>query len=209
MACLEVSGVGKRFRRRVALDRVSLSVGAGEAVALVGENGAGKSTLLRICAGLLTPDSGSVGVRGRVGYCPQAPGLVDLLSADEHLALFAPGLGLSREQALSDGRRLLGELAFPNDDRAQARHLSGGARQTLNLALALLGDARVLLLDEPYQGFDHGAYISFWEHVAGWKAEGRAILIVTHLLVDRTAADRVVELAIPSRERARAGQEVR
>jgi ABC-2 type transport system ATP-binding protein len=180
---------------------VSLEARAGEAVAIVGENGAGKSTLLGICAGLVRADSGQVHVAGRVGYCPQQPGLFDLLSADEHLALFAPGLGLSRERALVEGRRLLAELGFPVDDGAQTRRLSGGARQKLNLALALLGDARVLLLDEPYQGFDHGAYVSFWEHVDRWRAEGLAVVIVTHLLADTGLVDRVVELAIAADRR--------
>ncbi len=202
-ASLDATAIDKRFGREVVLDCASVSVRAGEAVALVGENGAGKSTLLRICAGLLAPDSGNVAAHRRVGYCPQEPGLVDLLTTDEHLALFAPGLGLTREQAARDGRRLLSELAFPAEDRSQARHLSGGARQKLNLALALLGDARVLLLDEPYQGFDHGSYVSFWQHVERWKAEGRAVLIVTHLLADTALVDRVVELSIPAQPRSR------
>jgi ABC-type Na+ transport system ATPase subunit NatA len=175
---------------------------AGEAVEVVGENGAGNSTLLRICAGLSAPDSGNVVAHGRGGYCPQYPGLVELLTTDEHLALFAPGLGLTREQAARDGRKLLSELAFQAEDQSQARHLSGGARQKLNHALALLGDARVLLLDDPYQGFDHGSYVSFWQHVARWKAEGRAVLIVTHLLADTALVDSVVELSIPSQPRS-------
>jgi ABC-2 type transport system ATP-binding protein len=199
---LDAARVGKRFGRKVVLDGASVSVRGGEAVALVGENGAGKSTLLQICAGLIAADSGRLAVHGRIGYCPQVPGLVELLTADEHLALFAPGLGLSREHAISEGRQLLSELAFPADERSQARHLSGGARQKLNLALALLGGARVLLLDEPYQGFDRGSYVSFWEHVSGWKAAGCAIVIVTHLLADSTHVERVVELAIPRQPRA-------
>jgi ABC-2 type transport system ATP-binding protein len=203
-ARLDASAIGKRFGRKVVLDDASVSVRAGEAVALVGENGAGKSTLLRICAGLIAPDSGDVAAYGRVGYCPQAPGLVELLTTDEHFALFAAGLGLTREQAARDGRGLLSELAFPIDDQSQARHLSGGARQKLNLALALLGDARVLLLDEPYQGFDHGSYVSFWQHVARWRAEARAVLIVTHLLADTALVDRVIELSIPDQARSRA-----
>jgi ABC-2 type transport system ATP-binding protein len=195
---LEASAVVKSYGSKRVLDGVSFDARAGEAVAIIGENGAGKSTLLRICAGLIGPDSGRVAVGGRVGYCPQEPGLFDLLSADEHLALFAPGLGLSRDQGVREGRSVLSELGFPVGDRSQARHLSGGARQKLNLALALLGQARVLLLDEPYQGFDHGAYVSFWEHVSRWKATGMAVVIVTHLLTDVTLVDRVVELAIPS-----------
>jgi ABC-type multidrug transport system ATPase subunit len=195
---LAANGIVMSFGRKRVLDGVSLEVAPGEAVAIVGENGAGKSTLLRVCAGLVQPDAGEVRVGGRVGYCPQEPGLFELLSAEEHLALFAPGLGLSCEQGLRQGRGLLAELGFPSGDRAQTRHLSGGARQKLNLALALLGGARVLLLDEPYQGFDHGAYVSFWEHVTRWQAEGMAIVIVTHLLTDTGLVDRVVELTIPS-----------
>jgi ABC-2 type transport system ATP-binding protein len=193
---LEASGIFKSYGRKHVLHGVSLELRPGEVVAIVGENGAGKSTLLRICAGLIRPDRGRLVVRGRRGHCPQDPGLFELLSADEHLALFAPALGLSRADGLREGRRLLSELGFPVGDRAQARHLSGGARQKLNLALALLGDSRVLLLDEPYQGFDRGSYVSFWEHVSGWRAKGLAIVIVTHLLTDTAHVDRMIELSV-------------
>ena len=195
---LEASGVVKRFGRRAVLAGVSLAVGAGEMVALVGETGAGKTTLLRICAGLLSPDEGRVTVRGRIGYCPQQPGVLDLLSADDHLGLFGAGMDMPRERALSEGHRLLGELGFPPGERALVREFSGGARQKLNLALALLGDPPVLLLDEPYQGFDRGAYVSFWEHVERWRKQGRAVVIVTHLLAETHRVDRVVELAVTS-----------
>jgi len=194
---LEAVGIRKAYGRRVVLAGVSLSVHAGESVAIIGENGAGKSTLLRICAGLMRPDTGTVAVSGRLGYCPQQPGLFDLLSADEHLGLLAPVLGLSRENAIREGHRLLSEFAFPVGERTQTRHLSGGARQKVNLALALLGGPGVLLLDEPYQGFDHGAYVSFWRHVARWTGEGLGVVVVTHLLADRDLVDRVVELSIP------------
>jgi ABC-2 type transport system ATP-binding protein len=199
---LDAVAITHSYGRKLVLDGVSLSVQAGEAVAIVGENGAGKSTLMQICAGLIRPDGGELQLRGRVGYCPQVPGLFDLLNADEHLALFAPALGLTEEQVAREGRTLLGELGFPVGDRSPTRHLSGGARQKLNLALALLGGARVLLLDEPYQGFDRGAYVSFWEHVAAWRAEGLAVVVVTHLLADLSLADRVVELTIPGRSRS-------
>jgi ABC-type multidrug transport system ATPase subunit len=202
--CLEACGVSKSYGHRLVLDNVSLAVQAGESVAIIGENGAGKSTLLRICAGLMRPDHGRVNVAGRLGYCPQQPGLFDLLSADEHLALLAPALGLSRAEAIREGHRLLAEFAFPIAERTPTRHLSGGARQKVNLALALLGRPSVLLLDEPYQGFDHGAYVSFWEHVARWSAEGLGVVVVTHLLADRALVDRVVELSIPTQpERGR------
>ena len=182
---LAAHAIRKRYRRRVALDGASLEVHAGEAVALTGENGSGKTTLLRICAGLLAPDSGSVYRSGRVGYCPQEPGLFDHLTIGEHLQLFGDA---------GEGTRMLRELGLPPNNRTIARELSGGSRQKLNLVLAVLGAPQVLLLDEPYQGFDRGTYIDFWRHVRQWRDEGRAVLVVTHALTDLDRVDRVVEL---------------
>src|SRR5579875_3205746 len=191
---LEARGICHRYGEREVLRDVSLVVEPGERVALIGENGAGKSTLMRICARLLVPQAGTLRIEGRAGYCPQIPGLHDLLTADEHLALFSPALGLSREDGVRRGRLLLSEFGFPAGERAQVRHLSGGSQQKLNLALALLGDARLLLLDEPYQGFDHGSYMNFWDHVARWSERGIAVVVVTHMLQDLDLVDRIVEL---------------
>jgi ABC-2 type transport system ATP-binding protein len=176
------------------LDGVSLEVRPGEAVAIVGENGAGKTTLLKVCAGLLPPTAGEVEVSGRFGYCPQEPGLLELLTPAEHLVLFGAAAGLPRKAALAEGRLLLGELGASADESIVSRDLSGGTRQKLNLVLALLGEPRLLLLDEPYQGFDLGAYVNFWEHVDGWRGRGRAVVVVTHLLSEQERVDRVVEL---------------
>jgi ABC-type multidrug transport system ATPase subunit len=193
---LIATGISKSFGRRAALKGVDLEVASGEAVAVVGANGSGKTTLLRICAGLLDPGGGEVRISGRVGYCPQDPGLVDLLNADEHLILFGRGLGLSRRASLEQGRAALASVGFPVADRAVVRDLSGGTRQKLNLALALLASPEVLMLDEPYQGFDLGSYLDFWKHVDGWREEGRAVVIVTHLLAESERVDRTVELTI-------------
>lgn len=193
---LHADAIEKRYGERLVLDRASLSVDAGEAIALVGENGAGKTTLLRICAGLVAADGGRVSVSGSIGYCPQEPGLLELLTVDEHLRLFGAGLGLSPADSISVGHARLAELGLTRDSDTLVRSLSGGSRQKLNLALALLGEPAVLLLDEPYQGFDHGTYVSFWEHVDGWRAEGRAVIVVTHLLTETVPIDRVVELRV-------------
>ncbi|HEX5195344.1 MAG TPA: ATP-binding cassette domain-containing protein [Solirubrobacteraceae bacterium] len=192
---LTASGLHHSYGARKVLRDVSLTVRVGERIAIVGENGAGKTTLMRICARLLAPDAGTLEIDGRVGYCPQIPGLHDLLTPDEHLALFSPALGLTREQGIARGRELLAEFGFPGGDHgAQIRHLSGGCQQKLNLTLALLGGARLLLLDEPYQGFDHGSYMNFWDHVARWSRQGIAVIVVTHMLADLDLVDRVVSL---------------
>ena len=197
---LAARDISKHFRRATVLEGVNLDVSAGEIVALTGENGAGKTTMLRICAGLLRADSGSVRVAGRIGYCPQVTGLFELLTAQDHLVMFGRGAGMHRDEVLRRGRRILEEFDYPFREKAVTKVLSGGTRQKLNLALALLADPRVLLLDEPYQGFDHGTYLNFWDHCDKWRADGKAVVIVTHMLAELGRVDRVVELpAHPSR----------
>src|SRR6202040_680006 len=108
-------------------------------------------------------------------------GVLDLLTVDEHLELFGRAMDLPPEAALRAGHRILAELRFPVGDRTVASHLSGGNRQKLNLTLALLGEADVLLLDEPYQGFDYGTYVNFWDLVDAWREAGRVVGVVTHI----------------------------
>ncbi len=194
-AQLTVSQVSKRFGRNVVLDRVDLTVRGGEVIALTGENGAGKTTLMRICAGLVRADVGTVTVGGRIGYCPQAAGMFELLTADDHLVMFGRGAGIDRSDSLHRGRAILEEFGFPVHERAVIRDLSGGTRQKLNVALALLCDPAVLLLDEPYQGFDRGTYVNFWDHCQRWRDAGKAVVVVTHMLAELERVDRVVELA--------------
>jgi ABC-2 type transport system ATP-binding protein len=196
---LIATGVSKRFGRRTVLEGACLEARAGQAVAIVGENGAGKTTLLRICAGLLVPDAGTVEVWGRIGYCPQDPRVLDLLTVDEHLELFGRAMDLAPEEALQAGHRILTELRFPVGDETVASRLSGGNRQKLNLTLALLGEADVLLLDEPYQGFDYGTYVNFWDLVDAWREAGRVVVVVTHMLSELTRVDHVVEVSPPHR----------
>jgi ABC-type multidrug transport system ATPase subunit len=191
---LSVQNVSKTFRRRAVLNDVSFDVRRGEAVAVVGENGAGKTTLLRICAGLLAPDNGTVAHSGRVAYCPQDPGLMDHLTADEHLRYVGAGLGLSATAARGRGAALFDWLRFPGDETGTVRELSMGTRQKINLALALLADAPLILLDEPYQGFDRGTYDNFWNHIADWRAAGAGVVVVTHMLAELHRVDRVLEL---------------
>lgn len=197
---LHIQGVSKRYRRRPVLDDVNLVVRAGEVAVVVGANGSGKSTLLKICAGLVSPDAGQVLVDGTVGYCPQDVGLVGFLLPDEHFALFGAGRGASPAGARQRGRAFAARLGWDAAERTQARHLSGGTQQKLNLTLAALGDPDVLLLDEPYQGFDRGTYIDFWEQVDAWRQAGKAIVVITHMLNSLDRVDVVLDLGATKRE---------
>jgi ABC-type multidrug transport system ATPase subunit len=187
-------GLLPRRRRVEVLRGASLTVCSGELVGLVGENGSGKSTLMQIVVGLLGRDGGVVRRLGRLGYCPQVPMLWDKLTVDEHFTLFARAYGLddeARDHAVAD---LLAELSFERYRRYRVEELSGGTRQKLNLALALMHEPRLLLLDEPYSGFDWETYLRFWELAERRRAEGMGILIVSHFLTERDRLDRVYEL---------------
>ena len=199
---LAARGVEKSFhrgiwpvRRRIeVLKGATLEVRAGELVGLVGENGSGKSTLMQIIVGLLKRDAGEVERPARLGYCPQLPMVWEKLTVNEHFELYGRAYGLEdvvREQAVIG---LLEELQFARYRGYRIEELSGGTRQKLNLALALMHEPELLLLDEPYSGFDWETYLRFWEMSERRRDGGMGILIVSHLLAERDRLDRMYEL---------------
>lgn len=201
-AVLRVEGVEKSFHRGIwplrrtveVLKEASLEVRAGELVGLVGENGSGKSTLMQIVVGLLKRDGGDVQRPERLGYCPQVPMLWEKLTVDEHFELFARAYGLDDERREQSVAGLLDELQFARYRSYRIEELSGGTRQKLNLALSLMHEPELLLLDEPYAGFDWETYLRFWEMSGRRRDAGMGILIVSHLLAERERLDRMYEL---------------
>jgi ABC-type multidrug transport system ATPase subunit len=191
---LSVQGVAKaygRFGRHRVLRDVSFAVAPATLVGIVGENGAGKSTLLKILAGALHPDRGRVTLDGALGYCPQEAVLNDALTVAQHLAYFAAAYGI---HDLRRADELVDRLAYGQYRHAAVGTLSGGTKQKLNLTLALMHDPRVLLLDEPYQGFDWETYLRFWDLAADLRARGRGVLIISHLLFDQRRFDALYQL---------------
>ena len=199
---LRVRGLLKSFhrglppRRRTieVLKDADLEVGAGELVGLVGENGSGKSTLMQIVVGLLKRDGGEVERPERLGYCPQVPMVWDKLTVGEHFQLFGRAYGLGEEHADRATDALLEELQFGRYRDFRVEELSGGTRQKLNLGLALMHEPELLLLDEPYAGFDWETYVKFWEMSERRRDAGMGILIVSHLLAERDRLDRIYSL---------------
>jgi ABC-2 type transport system ATP-binding protein len=184
--------VGRRFGRRVALVPTTLEVEAGEVVALVGPNGAGKSTLLSILARALPPSTGELVCGARtVGWAPQRPAQYGRLTARENVELFASlaGAAAARDAA----RRVLEVVEL--DDEAPAAELSAGNQQRLNLAIALLGDPDVLLLDEPTASLDQAGRSRLWEVAAATRDGGGAVVVATQSTEEvERMADRVVAL---------------
>ncbi|RNL84217.1 ABC transporter ATP-binding protein [Halostreptopolyspora alba] len=183
---LRVTGVRKAYGRKSVLEGVDLRVRPGRLVGVVGENGSGKTTLLRILSGELTPDVGSVHLDGSLGYCPQHPVLNTELTVDQHLRYFQIAYRLRR---LGRAEELIDRLGFAHYRTMPVKHLSGGTRQKLNLLLALMHDPAVVLLDEPYQGFDWETYLRFWELASELSAAGKAIVVVSHLAYDTERLD--------------------
>ncbi|GKQ38484.1 ABC transporter ATP-binding protein [Streptomyces sp. A012304] len=188
---LRVEEVWKAYGRRQVLRGASLQVDAGALVGVFGENGAGKSTLLKVICGQLAPDAGRVLRGGQLGYCPQHVVLDERLTVAQHLRFFQVAYrlpGLQRAEELLD---TLGCVRFRRD---RVGVLSGGTRQKINLVLALMHDPPVLVLDEPYQGFDWDTYLRFWELAGELRSRGRSVLMVSHLAHDLDRFDGVHQL---------------
>jgi signal transduction histidine kinase/ABC-type multidrug transport system ATPase subunit len=210
---LHVRGVSKRYGRLAALDRVSMSVRAGEIVAVVGENGAGKSTLVRCVAGEVDADSGRIEVHrpnakpdgepdgvpaAAIGVVWQDLGLCDDLDVVANIFLGRePGrLLLAEAMMVRQARRVLDRLGSPLADlRAPVDTLSRGERQEVALARALASGARILVLDEPTASLSVMRRTQVVRLLRQLRDEGRAILLVSHDLEEAFAlADRIVVL---------------
>ena len=192
---LSARGVARRYGLHVALAPTSLDVRGGETLALIGPNGAGKSTLLSILAGALEPDEGKVVATEpppRVGWVPQRPAQYTKLTPRENLELFARLERVPEPKARA--RRLLELLELPDDDRVSAE-LSGGNQQRLNLAVALLAQPDVLLLDEATASLDPRQRRRFWDVARAVRERGGAVVFVTQNLEElERFADRVAVL---------------
>jgi ABC-2 type transport system ATP-binding protein len=191
---LAAEDVHKRYGRKRILEGVSFEAHAGQLVAILGENGSGKSTLLRIVAGAERMDRGRVVRHGTSGYCPQDSVLYPHLTPDEHLELFACAYGLAPDIAQRRADALVLRFDLERHRRVVVDQLSGGTRQKLNLAIALLHDPSLLLLDEPYSGFDLETYRRFVAWADEAKRNGKCIVLVTHLVLERDRFDSVFTL---------------
>ena len=199
---LVIRGIEKSYRRGMwpvrrsqqVLRGVDVTLVPGEVVGLVGENGSGKSTLMKIIVGALAADTGSVTRTGRLGYCPQEPVLYARLNCDEHFDLYGHAYAMAPTAMRQARRDIYAALGFERYATTRADRLSGGTQAKLNLGLALLADPEVLLLDEPYAGFDWDTYLRFWDLVGQRRASGRTVLIISHFVADEQRFDRILQL---------------
>jgi putative ABC transport system ATP-binding protein len=198
-ALIRVSEVTKRYQSggRPAVDRVSLTVAAGEAVAVMGPSGSGKSTLLNLLAGLDRPDEGSVTVAGRridtlnetgaarfrraqAGMIFQFFNLLDDLTVLDNVLLPAQLAGVRRAKARARARELLATLRIEQHRDAYPGRLSGGERQRVAIARALMNRPALLLADEPTGAVDTAAGEEIGELLLDLNASGQTLVLVTH-----------------------------
>src|SRR5919201_3621117 len=172
---LEARDISKRFGEREALKRVSLEASRGELVAIIGPNGAGKTTLLSILAGIQRADGGSVSRRpGEVGWVPQQAAVYNKLTVAENLRLFARLEKCPDVEGVVE--RMLAQTALEQRRDDPVSELSGGNRQRVNIAIGLLAEPEVLLLDEPSAALDPRQRERLWEFILGLAEQGTTVV---------------------------------
>ena len=201
---VEVNDLSFSYGTNQVLNGLSLSVMEGEIFGVLGANGSGKTTLMRMMVGLLNRDVGTLEVygespsprqAGRVGYMPQLNALYQELSVRENVDFFARMYGMSdrgsRTQSVDDAIELVDLTSQVGDPILK---LSGGMRQRVSLAIALVHRPALLLLDEPTVGLDPDLRVMFWEHFRRMAESGATIMISSHTMDDAAHCDRLAFL---------------
>ena len=195
------SGLRKRFGKVLALDGLDLEIHAGEILGLIGPSGSGKTSLAKVVVGLLMPDSGKAEVFGetmpsrkvlsRVGYMAQADALYDDLDGLGNLDYFAALQGMSRRDARRRAEVLVDFVGLRGHEKRRVRDYSGGMRKRLSLAVALVHEPELIVLDEPTVGVDPRLRLRFWDEFRRLASDGAAILATTHVMDEAERCDRL------------------
>lgn len=185
---IELDRVSKTFSRRTILNDITLSIEAGHTVGIVGSNGSGKSVLFQIICGFITPDSGTVRVRGNVlggsrdfpenmGVLINSPGFISLDTGLQNLRYLAGIRGVIGDREI---RSAMKKVGLDPDDRTRVEHYSLGMKQKLGLAQAIMEGQDILILDEPFNALDYKTYNDVKEIIRTLQAEGKTILMTSH-----------------------------
>ncbi len=194
-SALSARALTKRFGTRTALSAVSFELRVGELVGVIGPNGAGKTTLLSILAGVLSADEGELDRRGgEIGWVPQQPALYSKLSVAENLRLFARLEKLADPETAVD--RMLVQAGLQDRRHEEVGRLSGGNQQRVNIAIGLLTEPAVLLLDEPSASLDPRQRERLWQFISDLTERGTTVVFSTHNVAEvERYAHRVLLLA--------------
>ncbi len=199
--CIAAVHVSRSFGKRIVLDDISLTVKKGEIFGLLGPSGSGKTTLVRLVTGLDIPNGGTVtllgekmpklDILGRIGYMAQSDALYGELTALENLEFFSALYGLSGQTLKRRIREVAEWVKLSDDLKKPVQLYSGGMKRRLSLAVALMHEPEVLVLDEPTVGIDPVLRKSIWDELDNLRRKGVTILVTTHVMDEAEKCDRL------------------
>lgn len=201
MNSIELTNVSQSYKKSRVLHSVDLTLGRGEIFGLLGPSGCGKTTTVKAIAGLLCPEEGTVqvlgkkmpdlSIMGRIGYMAQAAALYPTLTAMENLRFFGKLYKLSKDDLTARIRHVTGIVGLGDELDKKVSAYSGGMMQRLSLAIALLPDPEVLILDEPTVGIDPVLRAEIWRELRMIAEGGATILITTHVMDEAAKCNRL------------------
>ncbi|OLS41272.1 ABC transporter ATP-binding protein [Bacillus sp. MRMR6] len=200
-ASIKISHVNKRFGKTDVLKDIHFTVEQGQIYGLIGPSGAGKTTLVKIIVGMDHPSEGEVKVLNtavpnlkllqRIGYMAQADALYNDLTGEENLAFFASLFSLKKAERQTRIHYAADLVNLTADLKKRVQAYSGGMKRRLSLAVALIQDPEILILDEPTVGIDPELRLSIWKELYRLRAAGKTILVTTHVMEEAEKCDQL------------------
>ncbi len=198
---IQVENFRQQFGKVVVLKNVNLEVRRGEILGLLGPSGSGKTTLVKALIGMSKPTEGkvsvfdvlmpSLSVVARIGYMAQSDALYEDLNATENILFFAALYGMKGKEARKRAKELLSLVLLSEEGKKLVRDFSGGMKRRLSLAIALVHNPEILILDEPTVGIDPVLRIQFWKEFERLRQNGVTIIITTHVMDEAEHCDRL------------------
>lgn len=202
METISVTDLRQGYGKTVVLKDINLTVQSGEILALIGPSGSGKTTLINSIMGMLKPMQGSVTVLGqsmpsrkllaKIGFMAQNDALYGTLTARENLIFFGKMIGVSKKQLASQIDYAAKIVNLTTDLDKRVVDFSGGMKRRLSLAISLISDPDILILDEPTVGIDPELRVQIWQELHRAAGKGKTILLTTHVMEDAEQADRLM-----------------
>ncbi|MEH7384918.1 ABC transporter ATP-binding protein [Bacillus sp. JJ1521] len=196
---VEIEKVSKSFGKKVVLNEINLAIEEGTIYGFIGPSGAGKTTLVKMIVGMDAPDDGSIQVLGKkmpnlellqdIGYMAQSDALYTELTGKENLAFFASLYKLNRTQTKERIEYTSKLVNLTDDLNKKVSAYSGGMKRRLSLAIALIQNPKMLILDEPTVGIDPELRLNIWNELIRLKEEGKTIIVTTHVMEEAERCD--------------------
>ncbi|MDD7796121.1 ABC transporter ATP-binding protein [Clostridium sp. 'White wine YQ'] len=202
MDVVRISNLVKKYSNITVLNNINLTLNEGEIIGFIGPSGSGKTTLVKSIIGMEKVDTGSIELLGKripnlkvlndIGYMAQSDALYEELTGKENLEFFCKLYRLSKNQIKSRIEYTSKLVNLENELSKKVSNYSGGMKRRLSLAISLIQDPRLLILDEPTVGIDPKLRFSIWEELKALKSEGKTIILTTHVIDEAEKCDKLV-----------------